>query len=84
MDIILYGDYDDMIFNVFFEEYIEYCSDKGIYEDLNYHDISNEYWNDFLSNKGLGIRYMGLVRDKHEYTIVDKKVWLLSKIKYGI
>jgi hypothetical protein len=42
---------------------------------------SDDSWYSFIKSKDLGIICVDLLAD--EYTIVDEKKWLLSKLKYG-
>lgn len=59
----------------------------NFYSRKVYNVFENEFlycehttWTEFLRSKDLGIMFLGFA----EYRIIDKKKWLLTKIKYGI
>jgi hypothetical protein len=83
MDIIVYDDYDDLIFNVFNEDFHEYCEECSV-DSCDEPYLNNQIWNKYLRERSIGVEYLGMVSGKHEYLVKDKHKWFLSKIKYGV
>jgi hypothetical protein len=75
----------------------EYIVDKNIFCKLCHTPLKSnrEYWSKCVEKLDLGISYEPTSYEPiryvylddygdHRYRIVDKKKWLLSKLKYGI
>ncbi len=55
-----------------------------LYKEWNWKQIPT--WKSFIDSKNLGIEFMSKTGPwplVHIYKIVDKKKWLLTKLKYG-
>jgi len=46
-----------------------------------YSNKNNHIWNNFIESKDLGVICLSYLND--EYKIIDKKKWMLTKLKYG-
>ena len=63
--------------------------DRGfkVYRALQdeFRSYKNSDYVSFLAMKDIGIKYIvKYISSFHHYEIVDKKKWILAKIKYGI
>lgn len=75
------------IFNSFFEkEYSNHNKNSPYYEPFHkLSEFKKSYANQLLENY-YGLHYMGLGkdRDSYKFTVVNKKLYSIAKLKFGI
>jgi len=74
-------------FNSFFEkEYLNHNKSASYYETFHkMSEFKKSYANQILENY-YGLHYMGLVQDNNSYkfTVLNKKLYSIAKLKFGI
>jgi hypothetical protein len=74
-------------FNSFFEkEYLNHNKNAPYYETFHkMSEFKKNYASQLLENY-YGLHYMGFMQDKNNYkfTIINKKLYSIAKLKYGI